>query len=198
MGDGSMTDAVTRRGVARGAAWSVPLVAAVAAAPQAAATVCPGASFLGVIFSATQDQISVTNSGPVPWPAGTTITWVIQNVRQPAGSSAFAVGPVSGLTVGTVPASIARNASARVTFSRTTALAVGASVSWRFSLAEYRYNSRVTVSFVGTTLANCPPLTACISNRFSEIGSTCPTGGAAARVAAADANATPDPIVPRP
>lgn len=191
-----MSGEVSRRGVTRGAAWAVPSIAVAAAAPAVAATVCPGATFLGVIFSATLDQITVTNAGPVPWPAGTTITWVIQNVRTPAGSSAFSVAPVSGLTVGSVPTSIARNASATILFTRTTALAVGASVYWRFSLAEYRYNSRITVNFAGTTLANCPSVTACISNRFNAIGSTCPTPVAAAARGAAPVG-PPDPIVPR-
>lgn len=68
-----------------GAAWTVPAVAVAAAAPAFAASGCYSVSVSAQIPNNGYDRITLSN--PSPWvPAGTVITWTVQNVgSHPSG-----------------------------------------------------------------------------------------------------------------
>lgn len=156
----------TRRALARSAVWSIPVISVVTAAPAFALSPCPAGTVRGSIPSSTLDRITITNSGPGSIPAGTPITWLIQNVR---GSSAtLALGTVTGVSLssGTNPISLASGASTTWTFITTVAIPVGGTVWWNFSITGFTYNSRVNMD-------DC--ITGCVSDRGSTIGSVCPT-----------------------
>ncbi|HNM97153.1 MAG TPA: hypothetical protein PKK40_04355 [Marmoricola sp.] len=194
----SLVQRPTRRAVARGVLWSLPVVSAAVAAPAYALSICPGGTIAGSIASSTRDQITLTNNGPGVIPAGTTITWEIQNVR--TSSATLTLGTVSGVTLlsGTNPITLASNASTVWTFNISADIPVGGSVSWQYGINGFFYNSRVSVS-------ECANLIKCVSDRGNVIGSTCPSTALRVAQSAQTSNYTitdpdlpPDPGTPGP
>lgn len=94
---GAPASRVSRRVIARGAAWTVPVVAVASAAPAMAATAC--ASFTAAESYATNqsDTVTLTNNSTVEIPAGTTITWQFQNVA--SSTQTISIANLSGVTV---------------------------------------------------------------------------------------------------
>lgn len=94
---GAPASRVSRRVIARGAAWTVPVVAVASAAPAMATTAC--ASFTAAESYATNqsDTITLTNNSTVEIPAGTTITWQFQNVA--SSTQTISIANLSGVTV---------------------------------------------------------------------------------------------------
>lgn len=167
-----MSPAMSRRRLATGVAWSVPAIAAVASAPFVAASACPTASFK-VEYVDSGDLVTVTNTGSVPIPAGTTITWQLQNVGL---SGSLTIVQTSGATLlsgGTGP--VLSGATQQVQLQVTTSVSSGGSVSWEFNLGgEYLYNSRVALSFASTAAASCSEVAGCVSSDGYTTGSSCP------------------------
>lgn len=163
-----------RRTLVTGAIWVAPVVVASVAAPAFALSQCMTGTVVGTIPSNSYDQITVTNNGPVKIPAGTQITWVVQNVRTTAATLALVSTSGVNLTSGTNPVSITSNGTTTWTFTTTADVPVGGTVWWRYSITGFTYNSKVAVD-------TC--FTGCVSDRVTLIGTVCPTGAGAAAVA---------------
>lgn len=83
-----MTTEISRRGVARGAAWSVPAIAVGAAAPAVAASCNPATNIVNRAVSLTvvdsgnvvqnhNEAVTYTNSGSTNLPSGSVLTGVV-------------------------------------------------------------------------------------------------------------------------
>ncbi len=176
--------ALRRRDLVTGLAWTVPAVVVIGAAPAIAASLaCPGGSATGAITQGGLDRWTLLNTGPVAWPAGTTITWTLQN--RLAAADTFAVRRTSGLTPASQPG-VTLASGATVTWSFVTSAPVDPNTSVAVQMASdgYTYDSTFVVSFAGTVLSSCPTLRLCASNVWNLFGATCAT--AAALRAAAD------------
>ncbi|MDQ0642371.1 hypothetical protein [Microbacterium murale] len=133
----------SRRTVVKGAAWSVPIVAAAVATPLAAASVVDAGAFalrgscgvLGLLGPGFTLQAGPTT----PLPVGTTITIV--------GSGIADIGffDVSG---GTANVAVLSNTSRQVTL--TSPLPAGATIAFRTTLS-------ITVAFQLNAVATLPP-----------------------------------------
>ncbi len=71
---------VSRRTIAAGAAWSVPVLTVASAAPAFAVSGCPVITAQELAVGSDADRISLTNVGPQTIPSGTTIAWAIRNM----------------------------------------------------------------------------------------------------------------------
>ncbi|WP_136044435.1 hypothetical protein [Microbacterium sp. K41] len=100
---------ISRRTVVKGAAWSVPVIAAAVATPLAAAsltdsdlvpalsgpiTLSLGVGPLAVASIATVNTLTITNDGPAASPAGATTT-----IQYTPSLLTLNIGPVAGVTV---------------------------------------------------------------------------------------------------
>lgn len=128
MTEGIQNDAVSRRAIVKGAAWSVPIIAAAIATPLAAAsTVNVGAFTLrgtcGVL-GVLGPGFLLTASPTTPLPVGTTITVI--------GSGVANIG-VFGATGGTASVAVLSGTSRLITL--TSDLPAGATIALRTSLS---------------------------------------------------------------
>ncbi len=182
----------TRRQVTTGAAWAIPVVVLAAPAPASAVSpTCPSATASGVI-SGGLDLWTITNSGPATWPAGTTITWTVQNRR--GSNDTFSVPATTGLTPTTRPATtLADGATVTWSFATTGAVSANSSVSVSLQSTRYTYDSTFVISFSGTSLSFCPSIQVCASDRWITFGAVCASAGLAAAARAAPGPELPDP-----
>ncbi len=205
-------DAPSRRTVSRGLAWSVPVIGVAAAAPALATSGCPDITVAEAQATTTSDSITLTNSPTsVPIPAGTTITWQLQNRTNVART--VTLNSLVGLQTSPLITSFAlpANGTVTVTFTTTATWPIGGTVSFNFDIgsaafAAWNLSSRFTLSAYPAPLTGCPNASACRSVQpsggTSIYTSTCPTAPApavAARTQAVpagpgvDAPATNDP-----
>ena len=195
-GDGQPRDVArtarpTRRTVTAGLAWAVPVVTLGAAAPAMAASGCPTMTYRLDASHATYDEARITNTGTVPLPSGTTITWVVQNRSTSAATLTFISGGLNGVSASVSSIGIAAGGTATITFTLTAPLAPGAALYWRYSITGWNYASRVTVN-------GCPGATACLSSNGYTPGTACPTaGGGGARLARPTSFPDPSEVPPK-
>lgn len=194
-----MKHVLSRRVLVQGTAWTVPVVSIAVATPAlAASSGCPSTvTFTGDINGAGLDQLTVTNTGTTPIPAGTTLTWELQNVSGATRTYSFVLTGLS-LTLGTSPVTVANGSSTTLVFTVTTAIPPGGTRSWTVNtgsnkFSSYRYNSMLTLGPTCTAL--CLSDNGTVTNTF---GTTCPTGsGARAGSAKSSAQAVPEAEEPR-
>lgn len=187
----------TRRQVVLGLAWAVPTIAMTTAAPAIAASGCPTFSLTPAI-TAGYDRWTLSNTGPGTWPAGTTISWTIQNKW--SASDTFTIRAVSGLTPTSGTTTLATNAQSTFTFTTTAAVAVGGSVSVTISSStgQYTYYGQFNMTWPAP-YATCPAAKRCGSDSYTPFGVTCPGGGVAPLLAgAASTTVTSTPPPQRP
>ncbi len=188
----------TRRQVALGLAWAVPTIAMISAAPALAASGCPTFSLTPAITAGGYDRWTLTNTGPGTWPAGTTISWTIQNKW--LANDTFTIRAVSGLTPSTGTTALATNAQGTFAFTTTAAVAVGGTVSVTISSSSgwYTYYGQFNMTWPAP-YATCPAAKRCGSDAYDRFGVTCPGGGATPlRAGATTATTTPTPAPQRP
>lgn len=134
--------APSRRTVLKGAAWSVPLIAAAAASPLAAASVAIDVGAFSLVGSCgvlgVLDPGFTLTAGDQPLPVGTSI------VIQGSGIADIGVFSVSG---GTAVVSVLSSTSRSVTL--TSALPAGASLALRTTLS-------ITVAFTLNATMSLP------------------------------------------
>ncbi len=166
----------SRRVLARGAVWSLPVVAVAAAAPAVASSLCPTVAMTAEIIDASWDRLNFTNTSAITVPAGTTITVVLQN--RATSNNSLTIGTLTGVTrtSGTSPITLAPNATTTYTFTVNAAIAPGGNVRFRVGWNVWNYAAHASVTFAGTALAACPASKSCASDVNDVIGSICPTG----------------------
>lgn len=169
---------ISRRRLASGIAWSVPVVVSAVAAPAYAASGCPELTVAGYLTTSSYDRVTVTNSGTVTWPIGTTITWTIQN--RSSNSDTFWILSRTGVSQsGASSITVAPGATGTLTFTTTAAVAPGAFVRWVMTSTDYTYYSTITLSYP-VMPTSCSPR-ACFSGTWNGgYGATCVGGGTAA------------------
>ena len=165
-------DDITRRQLARGTAWAVPVVAMAAAAPAVAASGCPTIAARAAIAPNNTDRLTVTNTGDVPIPTGRIITFTIRSLRTTNG--AFTLGIQSGvLVVGSPPTTLPPQTDVTMLFTTTAPVSPGGTVFWDYGLSSYNYDSRLTLNAAG----GCAASSACASDHQDVFGTVCPGGG---------------------
>lgn len=187
----SRTTRPSRRSVAAGLAWAVPVVTLGAAAPAMAASGCPTMTYVLDDSHSGYDEVRITNTGTVALPVGTTITWVVQNRAGIAATLAFISGGLSGVSASVSSIGITAGGTATITFTLTAALAPGASLYWRYTITGWNYATRITVN-------GCVGATACRSSYYYTPGTACPTGGGGgARLAGPPTFPDPSEVPPK-
>lgn len=182
----------SRRTVAAGLAWAVPVVTLGAAAPAMAASGCPTMTYVLDDLHSDYDEVRITNTGSVALPVGTTITWVVRNRASAATTLSFISGGLSGVSASVSSIGITAGGTATITFTLTAALSPGASLYWRYTIYFWNYATRITIN-------GCVGATACLSSYYYTSGTDCPTGsgGGGARVAATTTFPDPSEIPPK-
>ncbi len=181
--DADAPAAVSRRTLATGLAWSVPVIATASAAPAFAASGCPTIAAVEAMMSAASDRITLTNNGLVAIPTGTTITWQIQDLSGTART--ITIASQTGVTTTPTSFLLGANATATKTFTTNAAWASGATVRWNYTngdmgVASWNYRSRMTVSGFPAPLSQCPSSSACTSVTGALTGNSCPSAAAPA------------------
>ena len=189
--DESRTARPSRRTVAAGLAWAVPVVTLGAAAPAMAASGCPTMTYVLDDSHSGYDEVRITNTGSVALPAGTTITWVVQNRTTAAATLSFITGGLSGVSASVSSIGITAGGSATITFTLTAPLAPGALLYWRYTITGWNYATRITVN-------GCVGATACRSSYIYTPGTVCPTAGLlGARVSSPTTFPDPSEVPPK-
>ncbi|MCK2035923.1 hypothetical protein KZC51_07220 [Microbacterium sp. SSW1-49] len=138
----------SRRTVVKGAAWSVPVIAAAVATPLAAASVADVGAFTTAgtcgVLGVLGPGFTLTASATAPLPIGTTITIT--------GSGVANIG-VFSVTGGTASVTALSNTSRLITL--TSALPAGATIAFRTTLSisvAFTLNEVVTLpaDYIGT------------------------------------------------
>lgn len=172
--DAAARPQVTRRVLTSAAAWSVPVIAIGAPAPVFAASGAPTMAITGRRADPRRDEITITNTGPVTIPAGTTVTWTLKNTSPTTATLTYIAG--SGMTyLGQPPSTIRSGEIVTITLTLTAPLAIKGTAYGAYWLSGGTYDSVVTVSFAGTPLAGMPPQSKCISFAGGALGAQCPT-----------------------
>lgn len=166
----------SRRALAQGVAWSLPVVVVATAAPAVASSLCPTVAMTAAIVNASWDRLIFTNTSTITVPAGTTITVVLQN--RASSNNLLTIGTLTGVTrtSGTSPITLAPNATTTYTFTVNAPIAPGGTVQFRVGWNTWNYAAYASVTFAGTPLAACPASNSCASDVNDVIGSICPTG----------------------
>lgn len=166
----------SRRALAKGVAWSLPVVVVATAAPAVASSLCPTVRMTAAIIDVNWDRLIFTNTSTITVPAGSTITVVLQN--RASSNNRLTIGTLTGVTrtSGTSPITLAPNASTTFTFTVNAAIAPTGTVQFRVGWNVWNYAAYASVTFAGTALAACPATNSCASDVNDVIGSICPTG----------------------
>lgn len=148
-----MSTTLRRRALVGGIAWSVPAVASVMAAPAFAASGCYSVSVTGFAYI-SGDLLVLKNAGTTTIPAGTVISWKVQNVS--GNTRTYTINSLSGVTLtsGNSPVSVPNNSAVTFKFTLNAALAPGGTVQWNLTTGSsngstYKYNSSIIVGSAG-------------------------------------------------
>ncbi len=180
---------VRRRTLAQATVWAIPSVLVASAAPAFAASgACPADTSLTfegsspyALAQASWADWDLTNTGPDPWPAGTTITWTVTRVGSPSQSAYLGLQfrpMLPDPTAGT-PSLLSPNLQAFGTavfiMELVSEVPANGQVRWTaVPTLESTYASRVEVAVPG-----CTPVSACGSAQFARrlvFARQCPLG----------------------
>ena len=160
---------VSRRTIAKGAAWAVPVIAVGAPVPAMAASGCISGTVTATPgVGSGADMITVVNTGPGTIPAGTTVMFRLRN--NPLFFSQFTPDAVSGVDwVGTSAIFLTPGQVINKTLTVTADVPPGGTIWWQFGTQSHWWTSYTNITPEG----GCGTIEGCASLSNSVPGMQC-------------------------